>query len=92
MSSNCSFAPNGPFRDAVVGIISAVANMESVRRGDRVRAGMARAKAQGKHIARPPLPEDKKRKIRALRKRNFSIREIAKEVGVTHVTVLNVLK
>lgn len=82
----------GIFRDAVVGIISAVANMESVRRGDRVRAGMARAKAQGKHVARPPLSDNKKQKIHALRKEKISIRKIAKEVGVTHVTVLNVLK
>ena len=50
----------GIFKDAVIGIISAVANMESVRRGDRVRAGMARAKTQGKNISRPSLPETKK--------------------------------
>lgn len=82
----------GIFKDAVVGIISAVANMESVRRGDRVRAGMARAKAQGKNISRPSLSEQKKKEIRRLKKSNLSLREIATQVGVTHVTVANVLK
>lgn len=82
----------GIFRDAVVGIISAVANMESVRRGDRVRAGMARAKSQGKHVARPPLLDTKKQKIRALKKKKLSVRKIAGEVGVSVGTVVNVLK
>ena len=82
----------GIFRDAVVGIISAVANMESARRGDRVRAGMDRARAQGKRVSRPPLPDDKKHKIRILKKTNLSNRKIAIEVGVSHITVANVLK
>ena len=81
----------GIFKDAVIGIISAVANMESVRRGDRVRAGMARAKAQGKRISRPPLPDVKKRKILALKETKLSNRKIAIEVGVSHITVANVL-
>ena len=63
-----------------------------MRRGDRVHAGMARAKAQGKNISRPSLPETKKERFRTLKKSNLSLRKIAVEVGVTHVTVANVLK
>ena len=66
--------------------------MESVRRGDRVRAGMARAKSQGKHVARPPLSDVKKQKIRTLKKKELSVRKIAVEVGVSVGTVVNVLK
>lgn len=82
----------GIFKDAVIGIIAAVANMESLRRGDRVRAGMARAKAQGKRISRPPLSEVKKNQIRKLSKTGLSNRKVAIEVGVSHFTVNSVLK
>jgi DNA invertase Pin-like site-specific DNA recombinase len=60
----------GIFKDAVIGILAAVANMESVRRGDRVKAGMERARSQGKKISRPPLPEKTRAKIRTLTKQN----------------------
>jgi len=43
----------GPWRDAIVAIIATVANVESVRFGERVRAGLARARAQGKRLGRP---------------------------------------
>jgi len=43
----------GPWRDVIVAIIATVANVESVRFGERVRAGLARARAQGKRLGRP---------------------------------------
>ena len=43
----------GPWRDAIVAIVATVANVESTRFGERVRAGLARAKAQGKRLGRP---------------------------------------
>ncbi len=43
----------GPFRDMVVGILATVANVETVRMSERIRSGLARAKAQGKHVGRP---------------------------------------
>ena len=43
----------GPFRDMVVGILATIANVETVRMSERIRSGLARARAQGKHVGRP---------------------------------------
>ncbi len=43
----------GPFRDMVVGILATIANVETVRMSERIRAGLERAKAEGKHVGRP---------------------------------------
>lgn len=44
----------GPWREAIVAVIATIAKVESARFGDRVRSGLARARAQGKRIGRPP--------------------------------------
>lgn len=82
----------GMFKDAVIGILAAVANMESVRRGDRVRAGMERARAQGKRVSRPSLLDAKKKQILKLSRGDMSLRQIAAEVGVSHTTVATVVR
>ncbi len=41
-----------------------VARMESQRRSERTKAGLARVKAQGKHLGRPPGSKDKRRRRR----------------------------
>ncbi len=43
----------GPWRDAVIGLLATVANVETVRMSERIRAGLARARSQGKHVGRP---------------------------------------
>jgi DNA invertase Pin-like site-specific DNA recombinase len=53
---------------------------------ERVRAGMARAKAEGKRIGRPVRILDME-EIRRLRARGFSIRQIARQVGAPISTV-----
>lgn len=57
----------------VIGIIFAVANMESIRRGDRLRTGMARTRHRGK-ISRPSLAVKKEQKIEALKKAKYRIK------------------
>jgi DNA invertase Pin-like site-specific DNA recombinase len=39
---------SGPLRDAIIAIFGALANMESIRQGDRVRAGIKRVRLKGK--------------------------------------------
>ena len=41
---------------------------------ERVKAGMARAKAQGKRTSRPPIPEATRRKIAELHAQGMSIK------------------
>lgn len=43
----------GPFRDMVVGILATIAHVETVRMSERIKSGLARAKAQGRHVGRP---------------------------------------
>ena len=45
----------GIFRDALIGLLAALANQEGIRLSDRVKAGMARARIEGKHVGRPRL-------------------------------------
>src|SRR2546425_3736134 len=48
----------GPFSDVVVTLIATVANFEAGRMSERIRAGLARARADGKRVGRPPLTVD----------------------------------
>lgn len=56
---------------------------------ERIKAGMARARAQGKRLSRPLTPEVVQERIRELRARGMSVRRIAEEVGVSKSTVAN---
>jgi len=51
---------------------------------ERVKAGLERAKAQGKTLGRPKVPPIKVRKIKELREQGLSYRAIAKRTGVSH--------
>ena len=50
----------GPFSDVVVALIATIAAFESKRLSERVRAGLSRARAQGKRIGRPRASDDRK--------------------------------
>ncbi len=54
---------------------------------ERIKAGMARAKAQGKKLSRPMTPEEIQERIKELREKNHSLRWIAEELGVSKSTV-----
>src|SRR3954471_15369166 len=66
-------------------IMASLAEFERSLISERVRAGMARAKAQGKHTGRPPLHPTKRREIlELLREGNLSRRAIGKKLDVSH--------
>jgi DNA invertase Pin-like site-specific DNA recombinase len=85
----------GIFKEAVIGILAAVAKQERVRLSERTIAGLERAKAQGRVGGRPKA-EDAEPKLLAvverLRAQGRSIRAIAAEVGKSPNTVLRLLK
>ena len=79
----------------VFAIMASLAEFESALISERVKAGMARARAEGKQIGRAPIAEARsRRKIRSLKKRHksLSVRAIAAEVGVSVGTVANCLR
>jgi DNA invertase Pin-like site-specific DNA recombinase len=49
---------------------------------ERVRSGIARAKAQGKHCGRPRINDETERAIRAALATGKGIRKVARECGV----------
>jgi DNA invertase Pin-like site-specific DNA recombinase len=73
------------------GIMASLAEFERSLIAERVKAGMARAKAEGKHTGRPALSPLKRREIEAMLKQKPrpSLRAIARAVGVSHQAVAN---
>jgi DNA invertase Pin-like site-specific DNA recombinase len=83
----------GMFKEAIIGILSAIAKQERVRLSERVTAGLERARKEGRVGGRPKV-EDKpgmRTKLFKLRKQGLSIRGIAGELGISTNTVLKIL-
>src|SRR5919112_597666 len=78
-----------PQGELVFGMMANLAQFESALIGERVKAGVPRAKAKGKGPRRPPIPEATKRKIAELHAQGVSIKRIAKELKVAYGTVWN---
>jgi DNA invertase Pin-like site-specific DNA recombinase len=81
----------GIFKEAVIGILAAVAKQERVRLSERVTAGLQRARREGRIGGRPLAKFDQKRAI-ALHAKGKSLRTIAAEVGTTAATLQRFLK
>ena len=81
----------GPLGRAVVIIIGAIAELERNLIIERVRAGMRRARLEGRHIGRRPLEIDRVA-VRRDRSRGDSLINIAKTHRVSRATVSRLLK
>jgi DNA invertase Pin-like site-specific DNA recombinase len=79
----------GIFKEAVIGILAAVAKQERVRLSERTIAGLERAKAQGRTGGRPKIEDDatKMKTYQKLKSAGLSVRKIAAEMGVSPTTV-----
>ena len=85
-----SIDTGGPLGRAIVVIIGAIAELERSLIVERVRAGMRRARLEGRHIGRPSLDLDREA-ICQDRRRGRSIGQIAREHRVSRTTVHRVL-
>lgn len=81
----------GPLGRAIVVIIGAIAELERNLIIERVRAGMRRARLEGRHIGRNPLILDHAA-IRSERDQGHSLRKIAKTHRISTTTVQRVLR
>lgn len=84
-----------PAGKALFGMMGVFAEFERAMIQERVKAGVARAKANGQRLGRPPLSEDRPkvyREILSLRRDGLGMNAIAKSVGVSSKTVWHVLK
>ncbi len=80
-----------PHGRAMLQMAAVFAELERELIRDRVKAGLARAKAQGRKLGRPVLPHDVKARVRKLRAEGMPFRKIAAEVGVAVSSVQAIL-
>jgi DNA invertase Pin-like site-specific DNA recombinase len=81
----------GPLGRAVIVIISAIAELERNLIIERVRAGMRRARLEGRHIGRKPLELDTSA-ILSDRARGQSLAQLAKGYSVSRSTIHRLLQ
>jgi DNA invertase Pin-like site-specific DNA recombinase len=81
----------GPLGRAIIIIVGAVAELERNLIIERVRAGMRRARLEGRHIGRNPLQLDNAG-IQRDRRQGQSLRQIAKGHRISTATVQRVLR
>ena len=75
----------GIFREAVIGILAAIAKQERVRLAERTRAGLERVRREGKRLGRPVAKVDAAM-IRRMRDEGKSGSEIARKTGLSRGT------
>ena len=81
----------GPLGRAIIVIVSAMAELERCIIIERVRAGMRRAKSEGRRIGRAPLQVNRVVLLRD-RERGMSLNQLAKAHGISKASVCRVLR
>jgi DNA invertase Pin-like site-specific DNA recombinase len=82
---------SSPLGGAIFTIISAVAQLEKDIISERARAGLRRARERGKRLGRPPVKADRNKALR-LRSEGWSLRKIARHLGLSHTKVARILQ
>ncbi len=81
----------GVFKDAIISILATLAKQERVRIQERVKAGLERARKNGKRLGRKGLSPIDRQRILELRREGVSMAKIAKKLklskGVVHKTL-----
>jgi DNA invertase Pin-like site-specific DNA recombinase len=73
------------------GMLGVFAEFERAMIVERVKAGLARARAQGKQLGRPKVPLRTEASIRRLRAEGLGIKTIARRIGCSVGTVQRVV-
>ena len=81
----------GPLGRAMVVIVGAIAQVERQAIVERVKAGMRRARLEGRQIGRAPLRVDRGAILRD-RERGLSLNQIAKTHRISKASVCRILK
>src|SRR5262245_39678481 len=79
-----------PAGKAMFGMMGVFAEFERSIIQERVRAGLLRAKREGKRLGRPPIPEEVKARIREALAGGMSVRKTAAQFGIDPSTVQNI--
>ena len=92
ISYDNSLDTSTPTGKLVFHVVGSVAEFERDIIRERVRAGLANAKRNGKHLGRPSILAKVSPKIYILKEKGLSNRMIANRVGVGEATVRRALK
>src|SRR2546422_976923 len=82
---------SSPIGQAMFTIIGAMAQLERDIIRERVYAGVARARAEGRRLGRPPLHRVDVGRALALRAEGHSLRAVARELGVHPMAIRRAL-
>lgn len=91
MSQREAIDTEGPLGRAIIVIVSAMAELERCIIIERVRAGMRRAKAEGKVIGRARLDVNREQVVQD-RRSGLSLTQVAKKHGISRASVCRVMK
>ena len=81
-----------PMGKAMFQVAGVFAELERSMIQERVKAGLERARQEGKRLGRPPLPEAIKQRIVWCRQQGYSFRKTAEKSGVSLSTVQRVMQ
>ena len=81
-----------PQGELIFTVMASLAQFERALISERVKAGMARAKAQGKRISRAPLAEELQAQIVALAAEGLSMHQVGKQLGLGYGTAWKYLR
>jgi putative DNA-invertase from lambdoid prophage Rac len=81
-----AISTNSPTGKLLLSVLAGVAEFERELIRDRTKAGLARARLQGKRLGRPQTKINMQR-VNDLRSAGKGLRTIAKELGVSHQTL-----
>ena len=81
-----------PTGRAMAGLLAVFAEFERDILGERVRAGLANARLNGKRLGRPPVVVDKSAEIRQLHLEGISKSEIARRLRIGRTSVRRFLR
>ncbi|HZQ53651.1 MAG TPA: recombinase family protein [Bryobacteraceae bacterium] len=85
------FDSAGPFKDAVISIMASLAKIEREKISDRTKAGLRRARREGKALGRPRVEVDVL-KVRGMQQKGLGLRGIAQETGWSLSSIMRALK
>lgn len=77
----------GVFKDAVIAIMAILAKQEAIKRSERTKAGLARAKASGVFLGRPKRVVATPAEIARLKASGMSLRSIGRQLGISEGSV-----
>jgi DNA invertase Pin-like site-specific DNA recombinase len=81
----------GPFKDAVISIMATLAEQERIAISERTKAGLARVRRAGTKLGRPRKTVNMRR-VRELRAKGLSLREIAQRCKVSSAFIWQKLR